>query len=80
MEKTRQSTSLRILHTGDIHLDSPFSRLSLERSEERRAGMRETFHRLMALVRERKIDIALIAGDLFDGAYVTAGIQFLPMP
>lgn len=69
MEKTRQ---IRILHTGDIHLDSPFSRLSPEKSEERRGELRRTFSRLMALVREKEIDIALIAGDLFDRAYVTA--------
>lgn len=69
METTRQ---IRILHTGDIHLDSPFSRLSLERSEERRGELRKTFSRLMSLVREREIDIALIAGDLFDCAYITA--------
>lgn len=73
MENTPKKQSLRILHTGDIHLDSPFSRLSLEESEERRARLRDTFSRLMALVREREIDIALIAGDLFDCAYVTAG-------
>lgn len=69
MEKARQ---IRILHTGDVHLDSPFSRLSLERSEERREALRATFSRLMALVREKQIDIALIAGDLFDCAYITA--------
>lgn len=69
MEKKRQ---IRILHTGDIHLDSPFSRLSPEQSEERRGELRQTFSRLMALVREKEIDIVLIAGDLFDRAYVTA--------
>ena len=74
MEKTRQ---IRILHTGDIHLDSPFSRLSLERSEERRSALRNTFSRLMALVRDREIDIVLIAGDLFDCAYVTAATASL---
>lgn len=74
MEQTRQ---IRILHTGDIHLDSPFSRLSLEQSEERRRELRETFSRLMALVREKQIDIALIAGDLIDRAYVTAATAAL---
>ena len=74
MEKAKQ---IRILHTGDIHLDSPFSRLSLERSEERRAALRDSFSRLMALVREREVDIALIAGDLFDCAYVTAATATL---
>ena len=72
-----QKQTVRILHTGDIHLDSPFSRLSLEQSEERRGHLREAFSSLMATVREKEIDIALIAGDLFDCAYVTAGTAAL---
>lgn len=63
--------TVRILHTGDLHLDSPFSGLSVKKSAERRAELRRTFSRLMELVRERHIDLVLMAGDVFDAAYVT---------
>ena len=62
---------VRFLHTGDLHLDSPFSGLSVKKSEERRRELRESFSRMMALVRERNIDLVLIAGDVFDSEYVT---------
>ncbi len=63
--------TLRILHTGDIHLGSPFSRLRTDKSEERRREMKETFARMLTYIREEAVDIALIAGDLFDSEYVT---------
>lgn len=63
--------TVRILHTGDIHLGSPFSRLSIEKGEERRREMRETFARMLTYIREEAVDIALIAGDLFDSEYAT---------
>lgn len=62
---------VRILHCGDLHLDSPFSRLSVQQSEERRREMRECFSRMMEYVREEKIDLCLISGDLFDTEYAT---------
>lgn len=67
-----EKQSVRILHTGDLHLDSPFACLSPEKSEERRRELRETFGRLVTLAREEAVDLILIAGDLFDAAYVTA--------
>lgn len=66
-----EQQSVRFLHTGDLHLDSPFSGLSPKKSEERRRELRETFTRLMNLVRERGVDLVLIAGDVFDSEYVT---------
>ena len=67
-----QKQSVRILHTGDLHLDSPFACLSPEKSEERRRELRDTFSRLVTLAREEAVDLILITGDLFDSAYVTA--------
>lgn len=67
-----QKQSVRILHTGDLHLDSPFACLSPEKSDERRNELRETFLRLVTLAREEAVDLLLIAGDLFDGEYITA--------
>ena len=72
MAEKHEKRPVRILHTGDIHLDSPFSRLRPEKSEARRREMRATFTRLMQTVREKKVDLVLIAGDLFDSEYVTS--------
>ena len=66
MERT-----VKILHCGDLHLDSPFSRLPLEKSERRRTELRETFLQVMRMVREEKIPLVLISGDLFDNDYAT---------
>jgi DNA repair exonuclease SbcCD nuclease subunit len=63
--------TIQILHCGDIHLDSPFSRLSVEKSEQRRAELRETFLGVMRYVRENAIPLVLISGDLFDSDFAT---------
>ena len=59
---------LKILHTGDIHLDSPFSGLDARRSEIRRAELRSTFSSLMTYVRDNSIDLLLITGDFLTRA------------
>jgi len=58
---------IRVLHTGDLHLDSPFRGLPPEKARQRREEQRGLLERLRALVEEQGIDVVLIAGDLFDG-------------
>lgn len=62
---------MRILHTGDLHLDSPFSGLDIAGAERRRREMRDTFSRMMRYARAEALDMVVISGDLFDGAFVT---------
>lgn len=62
---------IKILHTGDVHLDSPFSRLDPSKAEIRRNELRAAFTSMMTWVRVNNIDIVLIAGDLFDSEFVT---------
>lgn len=62
---------MRILHTGDLHLDSPFAGLDISRAEKRRREMRDTFSTMMKYAREKAVDMVIIAGDLFDSSYVT---------
>lgn len=62
---------LRIFHTADIHLDTPFSRLDLRKGESRRNDLRATFTAMMLYVRRMEVDIALLAGDLFDDGSAT---------
>lgn len=69
--KQKGTAYMRILHTGDIHLDSPFAGLDISSAQKRRRELRETFSRLMRYAREERVDMVVIAGDLFDGAFVT---------
>lgn len=62
---------IKILHCGDIHLDSPFKSSNAGKSDLLRRELRDSFSSLMLYIIANKIDIALIAGDLFDGAFVT---------
>ncbi len=57
---------IRILHTGDLHLDTAFHGLSSEQARERRSEQRKLLERMRLLVEERNINVVLIAGDLFD--------------
>lgn len=62
---------LKIIHTGDIHLDTPFSGLDERRAEVRKTELRGTFSSLMTYVRLNSVDVLLIAGDFFNSGFVT---------
>lgn len=62
---------LKIMHTGDIHLDSPFSGLTPRFAETRRGELRATFTSMMTYAKMNNVDLMLIAGDVFDSEYVT---------
>ena len=66
MSEKTQSTILKFLHCGDIHLDTPYAGLSPEKSDERRASLRNTFMKMMEYVRGAGINYVLISGDLFE--------------
>ncbi len=62
---------IKILHTGDVHLDSAFSGLDSRHAEIRRNELRAAFTSMMTYARTAGVDLILIAGDLFDGGYIT---------
>lgn len=62
---------IKILHTGDIHLDSPFSSLTSRQAEIRRNELRAAFTSMMTYAKMNNTDLMLIAGDVFDAEYVT---------
>ena len=66
MSEKTQSTVLKFLHCGDIHLDTPYMGLSPEKSDERRISLRTTFMKMMEYVRGAGINYVLISGDLFE--------------
>ncbi len=67
----RSTLMIKILHTGDVHLDSPFSGLSAETAAARRRELRKTFSDMMAYARTASVDLVLIAGDLLDRRFAT---------
>lgn len=63
--------TIRIIHMGDLHLDSPFSSLGIDKSEIRRREMRATFTSIIFYIKEVGADLVLISGDLFDDGYAS---------
>lgn len=61
---------MRILHAADFHLDSSFAQLPAEKARQRRRESRDTLDALAALARRERVDLVLLAGDLFDGEQV----------
>ena len=64
-------SKLRIMHIADVHLDSPFSRLPIDKAEIRRREQRGVFTSMMMYAKSQKADLVLIAGDLFDIGYAS---------
>ena len=62
---------IKILHTGDVHLDSPFTLEDPSVSTARREELRESFRAMINHVRTNGIELCLIAGDLFEYEYAT---------
>lgn len=62
---------IKILHTADMHLDSPFTLMDATLSQARRADLRSAFSALMMYVKDNGIDLVLIAGDMFEHEYAT---------
>ncbi|MBO5869177.1 MAG: DNA repair exonuclease [Clostridia bacterium] len=70
---------VKVFHCADIHLDSPFSLCSPREAEKKRIELRAAFTSALMYAREKKTDIFIISGDLFDGEYVTRDTRELLM-
>ncbi len=68
---------MKLLHTADLHLDSPFAGSEAIHAEERRDVGRRVLAKIFELAKSEQCDLILIAGDLFDGKYVTPETQAL---
>jgi DNA repair protein SbcD/Mre11 len=62
---------MKILHTADIHIGAQFKKLG-SRAGHKRKQLKATFRRTIDVALERKVDLVLIAGDLFDSNRVAA--------
>ena len=71
MGEEKRKTHLRFLHCSDIHLDTSFTGLTADKSEERRRVLRSSFMRMMQYVRDSSINVVLMSGDIFNTEYAT---------
>ncbi len=63
-------SSFRFLHAADIHLDSPLKGLAGQEgpaAERIRAATRDAFDTLIGTALRERVDLLIIAGDLYDG-------------
>ena len=60
---------IKILHSGDWHLDSPLQGRSPEQAAALRRELGKIPGKLADLCRQEQCDLVLLSGDLFDGAY-----------
>ncbi len=60
---------VRFIHTADLHLDTPFkglSSLNRDLAGQLKDATFESFHRIIDLCIDKKVDFLVIAGDTFD--------------
>ncbi|MDB5406235.1 MAG: metallophosphoesterase [Rhodospirillales bacterium] len=72
---------MRILHTADIHLDSPLAGLAAragDRANELVGATKRAFKALVDYAIEAEVRLVLIAGDLYDGDWrdFSTGLSF----
>lgn len=58
--------SLRFLHGGDFHLDSPFHGLGPTQAVKARREQRNLLERFFFLAKQEQVDLIFLTGDLFD--------------
>lgn len=59
--------SIKILHTGDLHLCSPMLNMG-DKAAGRKGELLETFTNIVKLAEAENVDALLIAGDLFENS------------
>jgi DNA repair exonuclease SbcCD nuclease subunit len=64
---------IRILHTNDLHLGAAFPEFA-ECAAARRVDQLETFHRILDLAIREKVQLLVVAGDLFASPWPTADL------
>lgn len=66
---------MKILHTADWHLDSPFSGRSPEQRGLLNRALRQIPEKIAELCKRECCDLVLLAGDIFDGEYTRSGYE-----
>ena len=58
--------AVKVLHCADFHMDSPFDALPEDKAAERRREQRRLLWQIANIANEKKADVVLMSGDLFD--------------
>lgn len=58
--------SIKILHCGDIHFDTPFKEGNPTYREKRKEDLKEAFGKIINMAQKEQVNALLIGGDLFD--------------
>ena len=70
---------LRFVHTGDLHLDSPFLGIGQAAPERVASALRDatlrSWDRIVGLALDQHVDAVFVAGDVFEGANRTLRAQ-----
>ena len=75
--KEKLSVEIKILHGADFHLEVPFRKFGVK-GKILRQGLKETFKKFIDTAIEKRVNLIIIAGDLFDTNLVSpATIDFL---
>jgi DNA repair exonuclease SbcCD nuclease subunit len=61
---------IKILHTADIHFDTPFSGMTPKEALKSKEELKQVFEKIIKITLENEVDILLIAGDIFDNLSV----------
>jgi DNA repair exonuclease SbcCD nuclease subunit len=72
-------STFKFIHCSDLHIDSPFkgvSEVDPALGERLRASTLKSFHNIVDLAIQKKVDAVIIAGDVFDGADKSLKAQF----
>ena len=64
---------MKFIHIADMHMDMPLVSLkgNKELSKRRKIEQRYAFKRVIEYIKENKIDLLFISGDIFEQKYVT---------
>lgn len=66
---------MKILHSADFHLDTPFAGRSPEAVAQLRSALLQVPQKIVGLCKEHGCDVLLLAGDVFDGAATAESIH-----
>ena len=68
---------IKILHSADWHLDSPFQGKTQEQARALRRSLLQIPGRIAELCRVTQCDMVLLSGDIFDGPYTAQSLLAL---
>lgn len=67
---------MKIIHCADLHLDSKMTtNLTKEKAKERKIEILRTFTRMVEFAKKNKVEVILLAGDLFDTRNVSVKVR-----